>query len=46
MTNSNSRPADAAKTYNRTFDPAGDGKSGYIGIFFDYYDRRLSRREA
>lgn len=30
---------------NRRFDPRGNGTSPYIDTFFDYYDRKLSRRE-
>lgn len=33
------------KRYNRSFDPAGQGKSAYIDNFFDYFDRSLTRRE-
>ncbi len=32
-------------TYNRRFDPSGNGTSPYIDNFYDYYDRRLTRNE-
>lgn len=39
-------PPAADKAYNRSFDPAGKGNSAYIDTFFDYFNRRLSRRES